>query len=188
VVRILLEGGANVDASTNLGITPLQEASRRGCTSLVRLLLDWGAAVDKVWGNHSDVENSPPSSKTCSPPPSWVKNTSSPALNPSSPFCDNFEDTLSDLMDVKEEKIDHKIKTTAKRRKSKSPKFSDVTKFMAKVQQRLAITMEGWEDINLMAPAVTNSSSRSSEASAISGSTISDQSSVMARRNSQRKK
>ena len=27
-------------------------------------------------------------------------------------------------MDVKEEKIDYKIKTTAKRRKSKSPKFS----------------------------------------------------------------
>ena len=90
----------------------------------MRLLLDWGAAVDKVWGNHSDVENfhSPPSSKTCSPPPSWVKNTSSPALNPSSPSCDDFEDTLSDLMDVKEEKIDYKIKTTAKRRKSKSPK------------------------------------------------------------------
>merc|ERR1712013_63407 len=187
VVRILLEGGANVDASTNLGITPLQEASRRGCTSLVRLLLDWGAAVDKVWGNHSDVENSPPSSKTCSPPPSWVKNTSSPALNPSSPSCDDFEGTLSDLMDVKEEKIDHK-KTTAKRRKSKSPKFSVVTRSMAKVQQRLAITMEGWEDINLKAPSVTNSSSRSSEASAISGSTISDQSSAMARKNSQRKK
>ena len=128
----MLEGGANVDASTNLGITPLQvlcpttldevkgtyseykEASRRGCTSLVRLLLDWGAAVDKVWGNHSEVENfhSPPSSKTCSPPPSWVKNTSPPALNPSSPFCDDIEDTLSDLMDVKEEKIDNKIKTT----------------------------------------------------------------------------
>ena len=92
----------------------------------MRLLLDWGAAVDKVWGNHSDVESfhSPPSSKTCSPPPSWVKNTSSPALNPSSPLCDDFEDTLSDLMDVKEEKIDYKIKTTAKKRKSKSPKFS----------------------------------------------------------------
>ena len=91
----------------------------------MRLLLDWGAAVDKVWGNHSDVENfhSAPSSKTCSPPPSWVKNTSSPALNPSSPSCDHFEDTLSDLVDVKEEKIDYKIKTTAKRRKSKSPKF-----------------------------------------------------------------
>ena len=92
----------------------------------MRLLLDWGAAVDKVWGNHSDVGNfdSPPSSKTCSPPPSWVKNTSSPALNPSSPFGDDFEDTLSDVMDVKEEKIDYKIKTTAKKRKSKSPKFS----------------------------------------------------------------
>ena len=92
----------------------------------MRLLLDWGAAVDKVWGNHSDVENfhSPPSSKTCSPPQSWVKNTSSPALNPSSPSCDDFEDTRSDLMDVKEEKIDNKIKISAKKRKSKSPKFS----------------------------------------------------------------
>jgi len=191
VVRILLEGGANVDASTNLGITPLQEASRRGCTSLVRLLLDWGAAVDKVWGNHSDVENfhSPPSSKTCSPPPSWVKNTSSPALNPSSPSCDKFEDTLQDLINVKEEKIDYKIKTTAKRKKSKSPKDPKVvTRSVAKAQQRLAITMEGWEDINLKALSVTNSSSRSSEASTISGSTISDQSSVMARRNSQGKK
>jgi len=190
VVRILLEGGANVDASTNLGITPLQEASRRGCTSLVRLLLDWGAAVDKVWGNHSDVENFhfPPSSKTRSPPSSWVKNTSSPPLNPSSPFSDDFEDTLSDLVGVKEEKIDNKIKTTAKKRKSKSPKFSVVTRSMAKVQQRLAITMEGWEDINLKALSVTNSSSRSSEASTIPGSTVSDQSSEMARKNSQRKK
>ena len=96
----------------------------------------------------------------------------------------------------------YKVKTTVKRRKSKSPKFSVgpkfysgqpkllqvVTRSMAKAQQRLAITMEGWEDINLKAPSVTNSSSQTSEASAISGSTISDQFSVMARRNSQRKK
>merc|ERR1712055_153000 len=119
--------------------------------------------------------HSGPSSKTCSPPPSWVKNTSPPALNPSSPSFDHFEDTLSDLMDVKEEKIDYKVKTTAKKRKSKSPKFSVVTRSMAKAQQRLAITMEGWEDINLKAPSVTNSSSQSSEASAISGSTIPNQ-------------
>ena len=92
----------------------------------MRLLLDWGAAVDKVWGNHSDVENFhfPPSSKTRSPPSSWVKNTFSPPLNPSSPFSDDFEDTLSDLVGVKEEKIDNKIKISAKKRKSKSPKFS----------------------------------------------------------------
>merc|ERR1719339_302472 len=50
VVQLLLERGSNVDAATYTGITPLQEASRRGCTSLVRLLLDWGAAVDKVFG------------------------------------------------------------------------------------------------------------------------------------------
>merc|ERR1712055_661806 len=132
--------------------------------------------------------HSGPSSKTCSPPPSWVKNTSPPALNPSSPPCDDFEDTLSDLMDVKEEKTDYKVKTTVKRRKSKSPKFSVVTRSMAKAQQRLAITMEGWEDINLKAPSVTNSSSQSSEASAISGSTIPDPYSVMSKRNSQKKK
>ena len=89
----------------------------------MRLLLDWGAAVDKVWGNHSDF-HSPPSTQLGGGEQVLLKNTSSPALNPSSPLCDDFEDTLSDLMDVKEEKIDYKIKTTAKKRKSKSPKFS----------------------------------------------------------------
>ena len=82
--------------------------------------------TDKVWGNHFDVENfhSPPPSKICSPSPSWVKNTSSPVVNPSPPSCDDFEDPLSDVIDVKEEKIYSCIKTTFKKRKSKSPKFS----------------------------------------------------------------
>jgi len=182
VVRILLEGGGSVDASTNFGITPLQEASRRGCTSLVRLLLDWGAAVDKVWGNYSDGDklHSPRSSKTFSPSSNRTSNTSSPTVSPSSPSCDDFEDNLSDLPNVKEEKIDYNHKSTAKRRKSKSPKV--VTRSMVRVQQRLAITMEGWEDTNKIAPSVTNSSSRSA------GSTMSDQTSVMSRRNSSKKK
>jgi len=196
VVRILLEGGGSVDASTNFGITPLQEASRRGCTSLVRLLLDWGAAVDKVWGNYSDGDklHSPRSSKTFSPSPNWASNTSSPTVSPSSPSCDVFEDTLSSLPNLKEEKIDNSLKTTAKRRKSKSPKVSVrvtlhcqpnllqvVTRSMVRVQQRLAITMEGWEDTNKIAPSVTNSSSRSAS------STMSDQTGVMSRRNSSKK-
>jgi len=182
VVRILLEGGGSVDASTNLGITPLQEASRRGCTSLVRLLLDWGAAVDKVWGNYSDGDklHSPRSSKTFSPSSNRTSNTSSPTVSPSSPSCDDFEDNLSDLPNVKEEKIDYNHKSTAKRRKSKSPKV--VTRSMVRVQQRLAITMEGWEDTNRIAPSMTNSSYRSA------GSTMSDQTSVMSRRNSSKKK
>ena len=162
----------------------------------MRLLLDWGAAVDKVWGNYSDGDklHSPRSSKTFSPSPNWASNTSSLTVSPSPPACDVFEDTLSSLPNLKEEKIDNSLKTTAKRRKSKSPKVSVrvtlhcqpnllqvVTRSMVRVQQRLAITMEGWEDTNKIAPSVTNSSSRSA------GLTMSDQTSVMARRNSSKK-
>ena len=75
----------------------------------MRLLLDWGAAVNKVWGNYSDGDKfqSPHSSKTLSPSSNWASNISSSTVSPSSPSCDDFENTLSDLPNVKEEKIDY---------------------------------------------------------------------------------
>merc|ERR1719295_1688373 len=120
VVKLLLERGCNVDAATYTGITPLQEASRRGCTSLVRLLLDWGAAVDKVWGAspsagdpHASAADSPPSSH-------WAFKTSTPSVHSA-----DSEDTFADLLDVKKESSScPPAAIRRKRRKSKSPKFT----------------------------------------------------------------
>jgi len=44
VVRLLLQAGSKVNTPTRTGLTPLQEASRKGCTAMVLLLLDWGAS------------------------------------------------------------------------------------------------------------------------------------------------
>jgi len=138
VVRLLLERGSNVDAATYTGITPLQEASRRGCTSLVRLLLDWGAAVDKVWG--ASPSGGDPHVSADSPPSShWAFKTSTPSVHPA-----DSEDTFADLLDVKEETSSSSgVGVRRKRRRSKTPKFTVVTRSMARAQeqQQLAITM-----------------------------------------------
>merc|ERR1719341_789555 len=159
VVKLLLERGGNVDTATYKGITPLQEASRRGCTSLVRLLLDWGAAVDKVWGTspsptggdlHASEADSPPSSHW-----DYKYKTSTPSVHSA-----DSEDTLADFQDVK---LETSSSTAAvgvrhKRRKSKSPKFTVVTRSMARAQEQLAITMVT-EDSCDRVPSLANSSS-----------------------------
>jgi ankyrin repeat protein len=48
VVRVLLEGGANVDRANVLGGTALHVAARYGHLDVCRLLLDWGAKVDRL--------------------------------------------------------------------------------------------------------------------------------------------
>jgi len=67
---------------------------------MVRLLLDWGAAVDKVWGTspsptggdlHASGADSPLSSH-------WDNKTSTPSV----PSADS-EDTLADFLDFKME-------------------------------------------------------------------------------------
>merc|ERR1719370_348431 len=158
VVKLLLERGCNVDAATYTGITPLQEASRRGCTSLVRLLLDWGAAVDKVWGTslsstggdfHTSKADSPPSSH-------WDYKTSTPSVHSA-----DSEDTLADFLDVKLEASSSStvaLGVRRKRRKSKSPKFTVVTRSMARAQEQLAITMVT-EDSCDRVPSLANGSS-----------------------------
>jgi len=172
VVQLLLERGSNVDAATYTGITPLQEASRRGCTSLVRLLLDWGAAVDKVWGaspfggdSHVSAD-SPPSSP-------WAFKTSTPSVHSA-----DSEDTL---LDVKEETSSSSgVGVRRKRRKSKSPKFTVVTRSMARAQEQLAITMVT-EDSSERVPSLANGSS-------VCTSSNSRSSDVMSRKSSLRKK
>merc|ERR1719370_1097113 len=158
VVKLLLERGCNVDAATYTGITPLQEASRRGCTSLVRLLLDWGAAVDKVWG--------------------------------ASPSGGNFhagsadsQDAFADLLDVKEETSGSPgVAVRRKRRKSKSPKFTVVTRSMARAnKEQLAITMVTEEKSCERVPSLANRSS-------VSTSSDSRSSDLMSRKSSLRKR
>ena len=46
VVRVLLEGGANVDRTEAGGNTALHYAAHYGHLDVCRLLLDWGAKVD----------------------------------------------------------------------------------------------------------------------------------------------
>jgi ankyrin repeat protein len=48
VVRVLLEGGANVESTNANQQTALHEAAFRGHVDMCRLLLDWGAKVDHV--------------------------------------------------------------------------------------------------------------------------------------------
>ena len=88
-----------------------------GCTSLVRLLLDWGAAVDKVWGTSPSYHgpDSPPSSN-------WASNTFTTPEHSAPSFADDPQETFVDLLDVKDE--DSGVAMHRKRRKSKSPKFT----------------------------------------------------------------
>ncbi|KAI1366620.1 hypothetical protein F5Y08DRAFT_351066 [Xylaria arbuscula] len=44
-IRILLDGGANIDAPDDNGSTPLHEASKRDCIQTVQLLLDYDAQI-----------------------------------------------------------------------------------------------------------------------------------------------
>jgi ankyrin repeat protein len=48
VVRVLLEGGANVDRTDAYGSTALHAAAHIGHLDICRLLLDWGAKVDAL--------------------------------------------------------------------------------------------------------------------------------------------
>ena len=48
VVRVLLEGGANVEFHNAFGHSALQNAAFHGHLDVCRLLLDWGAKVDYV--------------------------------------------------------------------------------------------------------------------------------------------
>jgi ankyrin repeat protein len=48
VVRVLLEGGANVDTASDIGRTALHEAATFDHLDVCRLLLDWGAKVDRL--------------------------------------------------------------------------------------------------------------------------------------------
>ena len=48
VVRVLLEGGANVESTNADGRTALHCAAYNGHLDVCRLLLDWGAKVDPV--------------------------------------------------------------------------------------------------------------------------------------------
>jgi ankyrin repeat protein len=48
VVRVLLEGGANLDKTNDLGCTALHYAAHNGQLDVCRLLLDWGAKVDPL--------------------------------------------------------------------------------------------------------------------------------------------
>jgi ankyrin repeat protein len=53
VVRLLLEGGANVDSDYRLRSTALHHAASNGRLAVCCLLLDWGAKVDPLdkWKN-----------------------------------------------------------------------------------------------------------------------------------------
>jgi ankyrin repeat protein len=53
VVRVLLEGGANVERANANQVTALHKAALYGYLEVCRLLLDWGAKVDPVdkWRN-----------------------------------------------------------------------------------------------------------------------------------------
>jgi tankyrase len=62
VVRVLLEGGANVDRAEGKGSTALHYAALYGRLDMCCLLLDWGAKVDRLneWKNtplHYAAEN-----------------------------------------------------------------------------------------------------------------------------------
>jgi ankyrin repeat protein len=48
VVRVLLEGGANVEGADVVGRTALHAAAYNGHLDICRLLLDWGAKVDAL--------------------------------------------------------------------------------------------------------------------------------------------
>jgi len=175
VVKLLLERGSNVDAATYTGITPLQEASRRGCTSLVKLLLDWGAAVDQVWGASPSGGDLPVSADL---PPSNHRafKTSTPSVHSA-----DSEDTLADLLDAKEETLSSPgVGVRRKRRKSKSPKFTVVTRSMARAQEQLAITMVT-EDSCERVPSLGNAYS-------VCSSSTSRSSDVISRKSSLRKK
>ena len=51
VLRLLLERGANVNALTRVGSTPLHLASQNGAVEVVRLLVEHGADVEAVDGD-----------------------------------------------------------------------------------------------------------------------------------------
>jgi death-associated protein kinase len=48
VVRVLLDGGSNVDRANGYGSTALHVAAAYGRLDVCRLLLDWGAKVDRL--------------------------------------------------------------------------------------------------------------------------------------------
>ena len=111
----------------------------------MRLLLDWGAAVDKVWRTSllitanwpknlyqhfcktQQVWGASPSGgnfhagSADSPPSShWAFKTSTPSVHSA-----DSEDAFADLLDVKEETSGSPgVAVRRKRRKSKSPKFT----------------------------------------------------------------
>ena len=51
VVRVLLEGGADVNKITDDGYTPLHIASSKGHEAVVRVLLEGGADISKAANN-----------------------------------------------------------------------------------------------------------------------------------------
>ena len=80
------------------------------------MLLDWGAAVDKVWGTSPyHGPDSPPSSNRAS-------NTFTTPEHSAPSLADDPQATFVDLLDVKDE--DSGVVMHRKRRKSKSPKFT----------------------------------------------------------------
>ena len=48
VVRLLLEGGGNIDGDADFGYTALHLAAGYGHQHVCRLLMDWGAKVDPL--------------------------------------------------------------------------------------------------------------------------------------------
>ena len=82
------------------------------------MLLDWGAAVDKVWGTL-------PSSRGPDSPPlsNWDSKKFTTSEHSASSFADP-EETFVDLLDVKDEISSSGVVVHRKRRKSKSPKFT----------------------------------------------------------------
>ena len=48
VVRVLLEGGADIDKAIDDGATPLFIASQQGHVEVVRALVEGGADIDKA--------------------------------------------------------------------------------------------------------------------------------------------
>jgi ankyrin repeat protein len=55
IVMLLINRGANVNAQTATGITPLYHAVNAGDLDLARLLLDRGADVNKIYFNNISV-------------------------------------------------------------------------------------------------------------------------------------
>ena len=56
VLRVLLEGGANIDSADVVGCTALHLAAGNGRRDMCRQLLDWGAKVDHLdWSKETPL-------------------------------------------------------------------------------------------------------------------------------------